>query len=178
MNCKSADQERAFYIGVLDTFGNESIVVNSLEQFFINIVNENLDNIFYNHSILYDQDLYVQQKVNYPTCPFESNFIIVHMIEEFIKFLHESLSSPNEILKIIQEIRNSLKCYGSLYGSLLMIDEDTKTLTINHTFGLHEYDFSSLVPKSKIYLKTENAFEILKINSLVKEIFEGRFFKF
>lgn len=175
INCKSAKKERAFFIGVLDTFGNESTVKNSLEQLFINTVNENLHNIFYNHSIFYDQDLYLQQKVTYPQFSLESNFVIIHLIEVFIKFLNENITNTsNSIPTIIQEISKSLQYYGSLYGSLLSINEADKNVTINHTFGFYEYDFVSLVSKSKIYLKNENVFEILKKNNFVKTIFEGR----
>ena len=76
----SQPNQVGFNIGVLDMFGNESFKKNSLEQLMINTANEELQNAFYRHSIVYDQELYEREGIAYPKSSFRDNKKIVDLL--------------------------------------------------------------------------------------------------
>jgi myosin heavy subunit len=69
---KIPNQQTGLNIGVLDMFGNESFKKNSLEHLMINTANEELQNAFYRHSIVYDQEAYEREGLAYPKSSFKT----------------------------------------------------------------------------------------------------------
>ena len=94
-NSKIPHQQTGFNIGVLDMFGNESFKKNSLEQLMINTANEELQNAFYRHSIVYDQEAYEREGLAYPKSSFKDNKKIVDLllqVKRLILFNSQRLS--------------------------------------------------------------------------------------
>ena len=69
-------------------FGNESFKKNSLEQLMINTANEELQNAFYRHSVVYDQELYEREGIAYPKSSFRDNKKIVDLLLQ-VEFWYE-----------------------------------------------------------------------------------------
>ena len=65
-------------------FGSESFKQNSLEQLMINTANEELQNAFYRHNILYDQESYQRESIAYPKSAFKDNKKVVDLLLQVI----------------------------------------------------------------------------------------------
>lgn len=98
-----------FTIGILDMFGSESFKQNSLEQLMINTANEELQNAFYRHSILYDQEAYQRENIAYPKSPFKDNKKVVDLL---LQVINEILNKIKYFLiaNYILNLRNQLAC--------------------------------------------------------------------
>merc|ERR1712063_150300 len=79
--CTHAESYKQF-IGVLDIFGFEVFVKNSLEQFLINFANEKLQQ-FFNHQIFkLEQVIYEQEKIDWTIIEFKDNQECLDLIEQ------------------------------------------------------------------------------------------------
>jgi len=68
----SCQQEHSF-IGVLDIFGFENFKINSLEQLCINLANERLQQYFNNSIFKTEQELYLQEGIQWLSIEFSNN---------------------------------------------------------------------------------------------------------
>ena len=79
--CTHADTYKQF-IGVLDIFGFEVFIQNSLEQFLINFANEKLQQ-FFNHQIFkLEQVIYEEEKIDWTIIEFKDNQECLDLIEQ------------------------------------------------------------------------------------------------
>merc|ERR1712173_387583 len=78
----SGDVKKIMFIGVLDIFGFENFVTNSIEQFCINFTNEKIQGFFNYNIIASEQEEYIKESVLWKPMDVPDNSDFVAMIEQ------------------------------------------------------------------------------------------------
>lgn len=81
INETTSCQQESSFIGVLDIFGFENFKVNSLEQLCINLANERLQQYFNNSIFKTEQDLYLQEGIQWQSIEFSNNQECLDLID-------------------------------------------------------------------------------------------------
>merc|ERR1712157_102204 len=76
------DVSKVMFIGVLDIFGFENFITNSLEQFCINFTNEKIQGFFNYNIIQSEQEEYIKESVLWKPMKIPDNSDFVKMIED------------------------------------------------------------------------------------------------
>jgi chitin synthase len=156
----SQPNQVGFNIGVLDMFGNESFKKNSLEQLMINTANEELQNAFYRHSIVYDQELYEREGIAYPKSSFRDNKKIVDLLLQrpigVFNLLKDECKSTDD-----SPITQKLNEYFGHNSDYIAGKNNAQFFGINHYSGKVRYDEKSLLSKCKDFL-SKNMIECLQ----------------
>merc|ERR1712173_414675 len=87
------DVSNIMFIGVLDIFGFENFVTNSLEQFCINFTNEKIQGFFNYNIIQSEQEEYIKESVLWKPMKVPDNSDFVAMIENKKKGMFALLDS-------------------------------------------------------------------------------------
>merc|ERR1712087_794346 len=75
------DVKKIMFIGILDIFGFENFVTNSIEQFCINFTNEKIQGFFNFNIIASEQEEYIKESVLWKPMKVPDNSDFVAMIE-------------------------------------------------------------------------------------------------
>merc|ERR1711879_304584 len=75
------DPSKVMFIGVLDIFGFENFITNSLEQFCINFTNEKIQGFFNFNIIQSEQEEYIKESVLWKPMEVPDNSDFIAMIE-------------------------------------------------------------------------------------------------
>merc|ERR1719210_3228091 len=78
----SGDVKKIMFIGILDIFGFENFVTNSIEQFCINFTNEKIQGFFNYNIIASEQEEYIKESVLWKPMDVPDNSDFVAMIEK------------------------------------------------------------------------------------------------
>merc|ERR1712014_320919 len=87
------DVSKVMFIGVLDIFGFENFITNSLEQFCINFTNEKIQGFFNFNIIQSEQEEYIKESVLWKPMKVPDNSDFVAMIENKKKGMFSLLDS-------------------------------------------------------------------------------------
>ncbi|KAJ3067495.1 Myosin type-2 heavy chain 1 [Podochytrium sp. JEL0797] len=85
LQMKASDKQQ--FIGILDIYGFEHFTTNSFEQFCINYANEKLQQEFNAHVFRLEQDLYVQEGIEWTRISFSDNLPCIQLIESKLGIL-------------------------------------------------------------------------------------------
>merc|ERR1712026_623088 len=77
----TGDVKKIMFIGVLDIFGFENFITNSIEQFCINFTNEKIQGYFNYNIIASEQEEYIKESVLWKPMKVPDNSDFVEMIE-------------------------------------------------------------------------------------------------
>merc|ERR1739848_414220 len=77
----TGDVKKIMFIGVLDIFGFENFITNSIEQFCINFTNEKIQGFFNYNIIASEQEEYIKESVLWKPMDVPDNSDFVTMIE-------------------------------------------------------------------------------------------------
>merc|ERR1712173_415827 len=87
------DVSKVMFIGVLDIFGFENFITNSIEQFCINFTNEKIQGFFNYNIIQSEQEEYIKESVLWKPMKVPDNSDFVAMIENKKKGMFALLDS-------------------------------------------------------------------------------------
>ena len=153
-------------------FGNESFKKNSLEQLMINTANEEIQNAFYRHSIVYDQETYEREGLAYPKSSFKDNKKIVDLLLQrpigVFNLLKDECKTPIDSSSSVIHKLNEYFGHNSDFissktssTSNLANGGSANFFGINHFAGKVRYDARGLVSKCKDHL-SKNVIECLQ----------------
>merc|ERR1712019_244414 len=113
------DVKKIMFIGVLDIFGFENFVTNSIEQFCINFTNEKIQGFFNFNIIESEQEEYIKESVLWKPMEVPNNDDFVEMIEMKKKGMFALLDSackapkpsPEQFVKEFFKAQGKMKQY-------------------------------------------------------------------
>jgi myosin heavy subunit len=89
-----ADSQSALSMGILDIFGFEVFERNSLEQFFINLANEQLQNHFVHHILKIEQEEYAAEEIDFRAVSYEDNVEAIMLLHSIVDSCDEEVLLP------------------------------------------------------------------------------------
>lgn len=163
------------HCGILDIFGFECFVVNSLEQLLINYTNETLQRFINTCVFKREQDLYRAEGIEWKSIDFPDNQDILELLAAkstgVLRMLDEEVSVPagsdaNWMSKIIKVHGRSKRFKTDL--------KQPKIFSINHFAGHVQYVSDHFLDKNRDHLP-QDCIDCLQesTNSIVKNAFHG-----
>merc|ERR1712228_106334 len=118
------DVKKIMFIGVLDIFGFENFITNSIEQFCINFTNEKIQGFFNYNIIASEQEEYIKESVLWKPMKVPDNSDFVAMIEHKKEGMFALLDSACKAPKPAPE--NFVKEFFKNQGKLKQYLEKSK----------------------------------------------------
>ncbi|TMW63387.1 hypothetical protein Poli38472_002328 [Pythium oligandrum] len=146
------------FIGILDIFGFESLQFNSFEQLCINYTNEMLQQQFNQHVFVYEQEVYVEEGIDFSRLAFQDNGPCLDLIDKkpmgILPLLDEQAmlgrraSDENFIQKLHQThaIQGKIPDGTTVYYSKPRFANDQ--FTIHHYAGEVTYNVTGFLEKN------------------------------
>ena len=162
------------FIGMLDIFGFEVFDTNSLEQLFINITNEMLQNVFIEIVFEKEKALYTSEGISTHDLVWTSNGEIINLLTGRSRSLMSSLEDQCIAPGGTDEKFVSL-AYKSIKGSHFLPGKVSPNLSfiVVHTIGPVQYSAKNFLQKNKDILRSELVQLVQNSsNQLVRELFK------
>ncbi|OEH74173.1 hypothetical protein cyc_04385 [Cyclospora cayetanensis] len=160
------------FMGLLDIFGFEVFQNNSLEQLFINITNEMLQNTFTDVVFARESALYKSEGITSKDIEFTNNNDIISVLidkgNSVLSILEDQCGSDE---KLVSACSTKLKANAKFVPAKL---DAQSAFNINHTIGCIKYNAQGFIFKNKDVLRPEMV-EVVQGsgNPVVRALFEG-----
>ncbi|KAI4839781.1 myosin B [Plasmodium brasilianum] len=169
----SNNKELESFIGILDIFGFEIFLKNSLEQLLINIANEEIHNIYL--FVVYEKEskLYKEEGIASDSVKYTTNESIIDLLRgktSIISILEDACLAPgkkDESIVGMYTNKFSKHTHYSIYKR-----DANNSFMIKHTVSDVTYSISNFISKNKDIL-SPNILGLLKVskNGLLKSIY-------
>ncbi|KAF2078061.1 hypothetical protein CYY_000612 [Polysphondylium violaceum] len=155
-------------IGILDLFGQENTQLSGYgyEQFSINYLEEQLQQIYIQNVLKNEQEEYKKEKIPWNSpISFKDNEDSVEIMEKIVNLLDQESKNPSSTdIIFLEKLQNFLKNHHLFSSSLKQ-----KKFGIEHFFGQSFYDVKGFIQKNRdeIYQKSSNLYKSSIIKYLI-----------
>eukprot|EP01132_Coremiostelium_polycephalum_P001329 gene1329-1675_t len=166
LNNRLAPPQYSHLIGILDLFGQENTLLNGYEQFSINFLEEQLQQIYTQTILKAEQEDYKKEKIpwNQPI-PFKDNSESVELMEKIVNLLDQESKNVNSNDSIFLDKLNLFLGKHHLYFT------KPKKFGVEHFFGTMFYDIKGFIQKNRdeIFQRSSALYK----NSIIKYLFSN-----
>nr|AAF25688.1 unconventional myosin PfM-B [Plasmodium falciparum] len=173
-NFLNNNKELENFIGILDIFGFEIFVKNSLEQLLINIANEEIHNIYL--FVVYEKESYLYKKEGplIESVKYTNNESIIDLLRgntSIISILEDNCLAPGKKDESIVSVYTNKFSKNEHYS--VCKKNITESFVIKHTVSDVTYSISNFISKNKDIL-SPNILKLLKVsnNKLIQNLYD------
>ncbi|SPJ08884.1 myosin B [Plasmodium sp. DRC-Itaito] len=173
-NFLNSNKELENFIGILDIFGFEIFVKNSLEQLLINIANEEIHNIYL--FVVYEKEsnLYKKEGIIIDSVKYTNNESIIDLLRgktSIISILEDNCLAPGKKDESIVSVYTNKFSKNEHYS--ICKKDITASFVIKHTVSDVTYSISNFISKNKDIL-SPNILKLLKVsnNKLIHNLYD------
>ncbi|ETW62955.1 hypothetical protein PFBG_00905 [Plasmodium falciparum 7G8] len=173
-NFLNNNKELENFIGILDIFGFEIFVKNSLEQLLINIANEEIHNIYL--FVVYEKEsnLYKKEGIIIESVKYTNNESIIDLLRgktSIISILEDNCLAPGKKDESIVSVYTNKFSKNEHYS--VCKKNITESFVIKHTVSDVTYSISNFISKNKDIL-SPNILKLLKVsnNKLIQNLYD------
>ncbi|ETW31936.1 hypothetical protein PFFCH_00588 [Plasmodium falciparum FCH/4] len=164
-NFLNNNKELENFIGILDIFGFEIFVKNSLEQLLINIANEEIHNIYL--FVVYEKEsnLYKKEGIIIESVKYTNNESIIDLLRgktSIISILEDNCLAPGKKDESIVSVYTNKFSKNEHYS--VCKKNITESFVIKHTVSDVTYSISNFISKNKDIL-SPNILKLLKVRT-------------
>ncbi|KOB87457.1 hypothetical protein PFDG_03584 [Plasmodium falciparum Dd2] len=173
-NFLNNNKELENFIGILDIFGFEIFVKNSLEQLLINIANEEIHNIYL--FVVYEKEsnLYKKEGIIIESVKYTNNESIIDLLRgktSIISILEDNCLAPGKKDESLVSVDTNKFSKTEHYS--VCKKNITESFVIKHTVSDVTYSISNFISKNKDIL-SPNILKLLKVsnNKLIQNLYD------
>ncbi|SOV21243.1 myosin B [Plasmodium sp. DRC-Itaito] len=173
-NFLNNNKELDNFIGILDIFGFEIFVKNSLEQLLINIANEEIHNIYL--FVVYEKEsnLYKKEGIIIESVKYTNNDSIIDLLRgktSIISILEDNCLAPGKKEESVVSVYTNKFSKNDHYS--ICKKDITGSFVIKHTVSDVTYSISNFISKNKDIL-SPNILKLLKVsnNKLINNLYD------
>ncbi|SOV11556.1 myosin B [Plasmodium sp. gorilla clade G2] len=173
-NFLNNNKELDNFIGILDIFGFEIFVKNSLEQLLINIANEEIHNIYL--FVVYEKEsnLYKKEGIIIESVKYTNNDSIIDLLRgktSIISILEDNCLAPGKKEESVVSVYTNKFSKNEHYS--ICKKDITGSFVIKHTVSDVTYSISNFISKNKDIL-SPNILKLLKVsnNKLINNLYD------
>ncbi|SOV74284.1 myosin B [Plasmodium sp. gorilla clade G3] len=173
-NFLNNNKELENFIGILDIFGFEIFVKNSLEQLLINIANEEIHNIYLFVVYEKESDLYKKEGIIIESVKYTNNESIIDLLRgktSIISILEDNCLAPGKKDESVVSVYTNKFSKNEHYS--ICKKDITGSFVIKHTVSDVTYSISNFISKNKDIL-SPNILKLFKVsnNKLIKNLYD------
>ncbi|CDO62919.1 myosin B [Plasmodium reichenowi] len=173
-NFLNNNKELENFIGILDIFGFEIFVKNSLEQLLINIANEEIHNIYLFFVYEKESNLYKKEGIIIESVKYTNNESIIDLLRgktSIISILEDNCLAPGKKDESIVSVYTNKFSKNEHYS--VCKKNITESFVIKHTVSDVTYCISNFISKNKDIL-SPNILKLLKVsnNKLIQNLYD------